>query len=74
MHTRLVAFVDELRAVGIPVSMVEAMDAAEAIQHTEMADPEALRAALGATLVKNARHLDAFDIAFNVFFGLVRAL
>lgn len=72
MHTRLVTFVEELRAVGIPVSMVEAMDAAAAIEHTDMADPEALRATLGATLVKNARHLDAFDVAFDVFFGLIR--
>jgi uncharacterized protein with von Willebrand factor type A (vWA) domain len=72
VHTRLVTFVDELREVGIPVSMVEAMDAATAIEHTDLADPEALRATLAATLVKNARHLDAFDIAFNVFFGLLR--
>ena len=73
MHTRLVAFVGELRAVGIPVSMVEAMDAASAMAHTDLGDPEALRATLGATLVKNARHIGAFDVAFDVYFGLVRA-
>ena len=70
MHTRLVVFVEELRAAGIPVSMVEAMDAARAIAHTDLGDPEALRSTLAATLVKNARHLDAFDVAFDVFFGL----
>ncbi len=72
MHTRLVTFVEELREVGIPVSMVEATDAARAIAHTDLSDPEALRATLAATLVKNARHLEAFDVAFDVFFGLVR--
>jgi len=63
-------FVAELRAVGIPVSMVEALDAIEAIEHTDLTDPENLRATFGATLVKNSRHHEAFDAAFDVFFGL----
>jgi len=63
-------FVAELREVGIPVSMVEAIDAAGAIEHTDLTDPQNLRATLGATLVKNARHYPAFDAAFDVFFGL----
>lgn len=66
----LAAFVDELRAVGIPVSLVEAIDGAEALRHVDLADRSALRAALGATLVKNSRHYPAFDAAFDVFFGL----
>jgi uncharacterized protein with von Willebrand factor type A (vWA) domain len=70
VHTRLVVFVEELRAAGIPVSMVEAIDAGRAVAHTDLGDPEALRATLAATLVKSARHLDAFDVAFDVFFGL----
>ncbi|MEZ5176605.1 MAG: VWA domain-containing protein [Acidimicrobiia bacterium] len=63
-------FVSELRAIGIPVSMVEALDAIEAIEHTDLGHPEHLRATLGATLVKSPRHYDAFDAAFDVFFGL----
>jgi uncharacterized protein with von Willebrand factor type A (vWA) domain len=66
----LAAFVDELRAVGIPVSLVEAIDGAEALRYVDLADRSALRAALGATLVKSARHRPAFDAAFDVFFGL----
>ncbi len=66
----LTGFVEELRAAGIPVSMVEAIDAAEALRHVDLADRDALRAALGATLVKNARHFEAFEVAFEVFFGL----
>jgi len=65
----LTAFVEELRAVGIPVSMVEAIDAARAIEHVDLAERTALRSALSATLVKQSRHGAAFDAVFEVFFG-----
>lgn len=70
MITVLAEFVDELRAAGIPVSMVETIDAGRAVEFTDFADRENVRAALGATLVKNARHYDAFDRAFDVYFGV----
>lgn len=70
MISTLAEFVDELRVVGIPVSMVEAIDAAEAIEFTDLGERETLRATLGATLVKNPRHYPAFDRAFDVYFGL----
>ena len=66
----LTEFVEELRAIGVPVSMVETLDASDALRHIDLADPEALKAALGATLVKNERHHEAFRVAFDVFFGL----
>ncbi len=69
MITILTGFVSELRQVGIPVSMVEAIDAAGAIEHVPLADREALRHSLAACLVKNAHHLEAFDAAFDVFFS-----
>ncbi|CAN5159342.1 VWA domain-containing protein [soil metagenome] len=65
----LTDFIGELRAAGIPVSMVEAIDAMEAVKHIDMGKRAALKAALGATLVKNARHYQAFDVAFEVFFA-----
>lgn len=68
----LLSFVHELRAVGIPVSMVEAIDATSALRHTDLADRAAFKQALAATLVKNARHQGAFDTAFDVFFALHR--
>jgi uncharacterized protein with von Willebrand factor type A (vWA) domain len=68
--TSIAEFTEELRAVGVPVSMVEAIDAAEALRHVDLADREAFKAALAATLVKNHRHLAAFDVAFDVYFGL----
>jgi len=71
MPSFLTAFVDELRAVGVPVSMVEAVDAARALKYVEISRRPALKAALGATLVKSARHIDAFDAAFEAFFSLL---
>lgn len=66
----LTGFVSELRRVGLPVSMVEAIDAAAAIGQVPLADREALRYSLAACLVKDAHHLEAFDAAFDVFFAL----
>jgi uncharacterized protein with von Willebrand factor type A (vWA) domain len=70
----LTDFVTELRAAGIPVSMVEAIDAMEAVKLIDLGDRSALKATLGATLVKNARHYQAFDVAFDVFFAHHRSL
>lgn len=72
MFDVLSRFIQELREAGVPVSMVEAIDAMEAISHTDLADRGAFKAALGATLVKNVRHYEAFEIAFEVFFALER--
>jgi uncharacterized protein len=72
MFTVLTDFITELRAAGVPVSMVEAIDAMQALEHVDLAERSALKAALGATLVKNARHQRAFDTAFEVFFALHR--
>lgn len=69
----LTEFVAELRAVGVPVSMVETLDAAEALRFVDLSNPDALRAGLGATLVKNERHYAAFETAFDVFYGLKAA-
>ena len=69
----LTGFIEELRAAGIPVSMVEAVDAARAIEQVDLARRPALKAALGATMVKSARHLEAFDVAFEAYFSLLPA-
>lgn len=65
----LTGFVQELRSAGVPVSMVEAIDATEALRHTDLSDRGAFKATLGATLVKNVRHIDAFETAFEVYFA-----
>lgn len=70
----LTAFVHELREAGVPVSMVETIDATEALRHVDLSDRPGFKAALGATLVKNERHYRAFDTAFEAFFALHRDL
>jgi uncharacterized protein len=74
VRSTLTSFVDELRATGIPVSMVETLDAAAALEHTDLSDRENLRATLGATLVKNPHHYTVFDAAFDVYFGGASAM
>ena len=66
----LTGFVGELRAAGVPVSTVEAIDAASALGHTDLGKRQAVRASLAATLVKSTRYLEAFSTAFDIYFGL----
>jgi uncharacterized protein with von Willebrand factor type A (vWA) domain len=65
----LAGLVAELRAVGIPVSPTEHIDAAAALRHTALEDRPAVRAALATTLVKNADHLRAFTTVFDLYFA-----
>lgn len=64
-------FIDELRQAGVPVSMVETIDAMEALETITLDDRHALRETLRATMVKNIRHQRAFDTAFDVYFSMV---
>jgi uncharacterized protein with von Willebrand factor type A (vWA) domain len=67
----ITGFIDELRAAGVPVSMVEAIDGMRAVEAIEIGDRVALRETLRATLIKNHRHESAFDTAFDVYFSTV---
>jgi uncharacterized protein len=67
----ITGFIDELRAAGVPVSMVEAIDGMRAVEAIEIGDRIALRETLRATLIKNLRHERAFDTAFDVYFSTV---
>lgn len=63
-------FVSELREAGLPVSLTESIDAAEAVRHIPLEDRDALKYALAATLVKSSAHWRAFETAFEVYFAL----
>ncbi len=65
----LTGFVAELRRAGLPVSLTEHLDAAEAVHHIPLEDREALKYALGATLVKSSAHWRAFEMAFEIYFA-----
>jgi hypothetical protein len=66
----LTGFVAELRRAGLPVSVAEEADAAEAICQLPLEDRQAIKFALGATLVKSANHWRAFDTAFEIYFSM----
>src|ERR1700761_97633 len=66
----LSGFVTELRRSGLPVSLTEHLDAAEAVKYIPLEDREALKYALAATLVKSSSHWRAFETAFEVFFAV----
>jgi uncharacterized protein len=65
---RIHRFIDELRAWGVPISMVERVDAMRAAQIAELDKPEGLRIALRCTLIKAAEHLSVFDEVFDIYF------
>ncbi len=66
--------VRRLRLAGIPVSMVEAIDAMQALRQVDLADRSQFRSALAATLVKRAEHEAAFEALFDLCFGLRRPM
>jgi len=65
----LSGFVTELREAGLPVSLTEHLDAAEAVHYVPLEDREALKYALGATLVKSSSHWRAFETTFEIYFA-----
>src|ERR1700682_3864582 len=69
----LAEFIDALRHANVPVSMVEALDAVEALQQVDVLDRIQFRTALRATLVKRVQHAAAFEALFDVYFTLRRS-
>ncbi len=70
LFTLLEGFVAELRSAGLPVSLSENIDAAEAVKHIPLEDRTAFKYALAATLVKNDAHWKTFETLFEVYFSL----
>jgi len=64
----LTTLVDELRTVGVGVSVGEHLDAARALAIIPLADSETVRASMQSALVKRAEHLDAFNLLFDLHF------
>jgi uncharacterized protein len=69
MERILAAFIAELRAIGLPVSLSENVDAAAALRAIPLTSRSQVKSALAATLVKNYDHYGAFELAFEVFFA-----
>ena len=58
MQEMLAALVDELRSVGIGVSVGEHLDAAQALSRISLWDKDVVRAALLSALIKRAEHVE----------------
>ena len=66
---RIHRFIDELRARGVPVSMVERLDAMRAAEIAELDQADGLRTALRCTLIKSPDHLSAFEEVYDLYFS-----
>ncbi len=64
---RHVAFVGALRAAGLPVSLVESLDATQAMATIDLREREQLRAGYAAAVVKRASHRATFDRLFDLW-------
>lgn len=62
-----------LQARGVEVTLAEIIDAAQAATLVDLGSRSEFRGALRATLVKNARHFELFDAAFDRLFPLSAA-
>jgi uncharacterized protein len=68
----VVAMVTRLRAGGVPVSTSEVLDAMSALAHIDLSSRSKVRAALRATLVKDATHDVLFGRSFESIFPRYR--
>ena len=69
MDDRIIQFIDALRAAGVRISVAESADALRAIEATGIADKDLFRAAMRATLVKEAHDIPEFERLFPAYFG-----
>lgn len=68
----LLGLIHHLRDAGIPVSMVETVDAAHALRHIDLTRRDHVKAALESTLVKRSDHRPIFDAHFDLYFASLR--
>ena len=64
----VIRFADSLRRAGVAVSLVEVLDAAEALRHVDLAAKEDVRTALAATMVKRPEDYAVFERLLEVAF------
>jgi len=68
-ESTLTTLVDELRTVGVGISVGEHLDAARALAAVPLADIRVVRSTLQCALIKHAEHLDAFNLLFDLHFA-----
>ncbi len=65
---RHIGFVEALRQAGLPVSLSEDLDSVRALTTLGLADRDAVRAGLAASLVKRETHRPTFDAVFDLYY------
>lgn len=65
---RVLTLARSLQARGVDIALSETLDAHRAVAEIGLASRPLLRAALRTTLVKQARHIEAFDAVFDRVF------
>jgi uncharacterized protein with von Willebrand factor type A (vWA) domain len=68
-ESTLTTLVDELRNIGVPVSVGEHLDAARALASVPLGDTDVVRSSLQCALIKRTEHLDAFGLLFDLHFS-----
>src|ERR1700758_1455055 len=66
MQALLATLVDELRSVGIGVSVGEHLDAAQALSEISLHNKDVVRAAMQSTLIKRTEHVETFNLVFEL--------
>jgi len=69
MDERVVQFIAGLRAAGVRISLAESQDAFRAVSHLGVAEREAFRSGLRATLIKEHAAGPLFDKLFPMYFS-----
>lgn len=67
-------FIAELRSAGLPISVGEHLDAAQAAASISLGSRENLRLALSSALVKRAEHQAMFNHAFALYFATLESM
>ena len=62
-------FIVELRRAGLPISLTEHVDAANAVSEIDLGQRSVFKSSLRATLVKSEDHRSAFDSVFEIYFA-----
>ena len=69
MIKRVIEFSEALRNAKVPVSLLEVLDASQALAISNLPDRVEVKSFLSATLVKDRRYQKVFDRLFDVYFS-----
>ncbi|MCG8590053.1 MAG: VWA domain-containing protein, partial [Proteobacteria bacterium] len=69
MQSKIVEFTNLLRKSGVRVSVAEAIDAFDGLDHLSLGDREIFKDALRSTMVKRGDDIDTYDQLFDLFWS-----